>query len=134
MNDKSQQPEVQLPPPLPANVDDWTRYLKAERTLNDQVEDIHRSLIENAEYRRLLLAVRDSQSVEGSMSTDNVFAAILIREKAKSIGSEVADEKIHTIVMALNVVLRRYRVSRKERANTVGGTRVQPEDNNGSDS
>ena len=69
------------------------------------------------------------------MSTDNVFAAIMIRDKAKAIGSEVGDEKIHTIVLALNVVMRRYHVSRKERANTVGGTRVPPEgENNGSDS
>jgi hypothetical protein len=116
-------------PPLPANIDDWTRHIKVERTLNDLVEDIHRILVEKEKYRDLLRAVYDAHAVEGSLAADNVLAAIMIREKAKEIGSEVAKEKLAVINLALGVVLRRYKMSRKQRRNTVAGEEVA--DNNG---
>lgn len=116
-------------PPLPERIEDWERQLKAERTLNDLVEDIHRVLTnENAKYRGYLRAVYDAHAVEGSLAADNILAAMMIREKAKAIGStEVAEEKLAIINLSLNVVLRRYNKSRKQRRNMVHGEEVKPE-------
>jgi hypothetical protein len=122
---------LQPAPPLPANIEDWTRHIKAERTLNDLVEDIHRMLVnESDKYRALLRATYDAHAVEGSLSMDNALVAMMIREKAAVISStEVAAEKLAVINMALGVVLRRYHASRKQRRNTVGGEEVHTENN-----
>jgi hypothetical protein len=118
-------------PPLPENIEDWERHIKSERTLNDLVEDIHRILVnEDPKYRAYLRATYDAHAVEGSLAADNVLAAMIIREKAKEIGStEVAQEKLAIINLALGVVLRRYHASRKQRRNTVGGEEVPSEKN-----
>jgi hypothetical protein len=119
-------------PPLPANIADWTRFLKAERTLNDMVEDIHRVLVnEEEQYRAYLRAVYDAHAVEGSLAADNVLAAMMIRERAKANGvHDVANEKLAIINLALGVVLRRYHASRKQRRNMVQGEEVPPDNNN----
>jgi hypothetical protein len=116
-------------PPLPENIEEWQRHTKAERTLNDLVEDIHRILVNESEtYRAYLRAVYDAHAVEGSLAADNVLAAMIIREKAVEIGSaEVAQEKLAIINLALGVVLRRYHASRKQRRNMVAGEEVSPE-------
>jgi hypothetical protein len=116
-------------PPLPENIDEWERHIKAERTLNDLVEDIHRILVnDDAKYRAYLRAVHDSHAVEGSLSCDNTLAAMILREKAKEIGStEVAEEKLAIINLALGVVLRRYHASRKQRRNMLHGKQVPTE-------
>lgn len=120
-----------LPDQLPSKLEDWHRKLKAERTLNDQVEDIHRMLCEEKDYLAYLYAIYDEQAVEGSLSADNIMAATMIRDRSKKIdGSEVASEKLATIAKALGVVLRRYGASRKERRQTVGGEIVRDRDNN----
>jgi hypothetical protein len=124
-------PEQQLrvAPPLPADIGEWERSIKAERTLNDLVEDIHRILVNESErYRALLRATYDAHAVEGSLAADNILAAMMIREKAKTIGSDVADEKLAIINLSLGVVLRRYKASRKQRRNTVHGEVVPNED------
>jgi hypothetical protein len=115
--------QLRVAPPLPADIDDWTRVIKAERTLNDLVEDIHRTLVNESErYRSLLRATYDAHAVEGSLSADNILAAMMIRDKAKDIGSsEVAEEKLAIINLALGVVLRRYKMSRKQRRHMIHG-------------
>jgi len=92
-------------PALPEKIEDWQRQIGAERTLNDLVEDVHRILVnESPKYREYLRAVYDQHAVELSLAADNVFACIMIREKAKAIGStEVAEEKIGVINLALGV-------------------------------
>jgi hypothetical protein len=121
---------LQVAPPLPADIDEWVRHVKAERTLNDLVEDIHRTLVEDAEYRKLLRATYDAHAVEGSLSMDNAIVAQMIRKKAAEIGStEVAEEKLAIINLALQVVLRRYKASRKQRRNMVAGEVVDTENN-----
>lgn len=123
--------EVKFRSPLPAKIDEWTRYIKLERTLNDYVEDVHRALWdESEEYREFLLAVDDSESVEGSLGADNTMAAQMLRNKADEMNNkEVSKRKLATIIKALNVVMRRYRADRKRRKNTVGGEYVPPESN-----
>jgi hypothetical protein len=95
------------------------------------VEDIHRVLVnEDPKYRALLRATYDAHAVEGSLSMDNALAAMAIRKKAEDTNnSEVAEEKLAVINMALGVVLRRYKASRKQRRNTIGGEEVPPENN-----
>jgi hypothetical protein len=118
-------------PPLPDSIDNWERQVKAERTLNDLIEDIHRILVdENAEYRTYLRAVYDQHAVTGSLSFDNCKACEIIQAKAVDIGSkEVAEEKLAIINLALGVVLRRYKKSRKQRRNMVAGELVKSDDN-----
>jgi hypothetical protein len=123
-----------MPPPLPEKIEEWQRFLKTERTLNDLVEDIHRMLVndeeEGPQYRAYLRAVYDEQAVEGSLAADNTMAAIVIRTKATTLeGNELAHEKAATISKALGVVMRRYHSSRKERRNTLEGELVQNENN-----
>jgi hypothetical protein len=111
------------PSELPATIDDWQRFLKTERTINDYVEDIHRQLVENPQYRSYLYACWDEQAVEGSLSADNTMAAKMIRDKAIELDVEhlLSREKLATISKSLGVVLRRYHSSRKERRQLVGG-------------
>ena len=118
---------------MPTTVTEWVAVRKGapNRTDNDRVEDIHLKLVGNEKYQQYLEAYDDAESVEGTMSIDNVFAAQMIRNKAIEIGdTRIGSLKIRTIVRCLNVVLRRYRLSRKERANMIGGVIVTPNDNN----
>ena len=117
-------------PPLPADIKEWTRFAKQERTLNDLVEDLHVELVEDEKYRALLRAVYDAHAVEGSLAADNVLAAQMIRNLAKERNSEIQKEKLAVINMALGVVLRRYRASRKQRRNMVAGEEVPSENGN----
>lgn len=118
-----------VPKPLPAQLPESReaflakRKIKAVRTLNDQIEDVHLELANDKEYKRFLYAVYDEQAVEGSLSADNVKAAEMLRNKATEVNpdGEVAAQKLATIIKALGVVLRRYEEDRKTRRNTVGG-------------
>lgn len=86
------------------------------KTLNDQVDEIHRRLIDDEKYRALLKATRNADAVEGLVKCDDALAAKMIFEEAKRTGIvEVAQVKIADIVKALRVVLRRYGMSRKQR-------------------
>jgi hypothetical protein len=92
------------------------------------VEDIHLVLIEEEPYRDFLEAVYDEDAVEGSCAIDNAKAAELIRDRAKKMGyEELAKRKLATISKALNVVTRRYKLSRKMRKNMVRGEIVPPD-------
>lgn len=115
--------------PLPATVDDMLarRTNATNRTLNDFVDDIHKVLWSrnNSEYRALLDAVYDEDAVEGSLSIDNAKAAELIRDHAKKAEIDyIANKKLATIVKALTVVLRRYKMTRKERAIRIGDDEI----------
>jgi hypothetical protein len=74
------------------------------------------SLIEDDRYRAFLTAVDNKQAVEGSLVCDDFMAAKMLREQAMKLGYvEVAQAKAATIHKALNVVLRRFGASRKQR-------------------
>ena len=123
-----------LPPALPENPEDWIRQIKHERSLNDLVEDLHNVLKADAEYKALLYGVYDEQCVHGSISADNVIAAKMIQDLAiERKVEEVARQKLATIGKCLNVVLRRYGQSRKQRRQWLGGEYVPPEKDNGSE-
>lgn len=112
------------PPKLPATVADLLagRTSELTKTLNDHVDEVHTILWEQEDYRRLFEAVYDEQATEGSLSADNFLAAIRIRSWASKNGkSYIQNQKLATIVKSLNVVLRRYHISRTERRNMIDG-------------
>lgn len=120
MNQIVQKPQ---PNPLPATVQDLEAMRKVfhQPTLNDRVDAIFVRLWLNDEFRRLLDGVYDEDTVEGSRSADDLFAAIMIRNEAKESDPYVANKKAATISRALKVVAKRYGISRKERAHEVAG-------------
>ena len=123
---------LKMPPALPATLEDWISHLKSRPSINDLVEDVHKMLISGdtgKEYILFLSAVYDEQAIEGSLAADNIEAARMIREKARTIENHLLqNEKLATISKALGVVLRRYHFSRKERRQLVDG-QVVPDNN-----
>lgn len=100
---------------LPASAADLQRKSLRSRTLNDYVEDVFLTLFDtNPDFRALLDAVSNDDSVEGTVRADDYEAARMIRLAAVE-GSPIKAKKLETIRKALNVVLRRYEISRRER-------------------
>ena len=121
-------------PPLPATVEGLIaqRRSPASKTLNDHVEELHLKLWADADYRKALEAVYDEEAVEGSIAADNFVASQMIRARAKDDGNTfVESRKLHTITRALKVVMRRYHISRNERALMIGGRVVKNDDDDG---
>jgi malonyl CoA-acyl carrier protein transacylase len=118
---------------VPATLNDWHRFIKQKRTINDLVEDIHRELLLDEDkselYQSYLSAVFDEEAVEGSLAADNIEAARMIRERAHLDNSEIATKKLATIAKALGIVLRRYHESRQYRRNLVAGEVVSSSNN-----
>jgi hypothetical protein len=120
------------PHPLPITKEELEAHRKVfhQPTLNDVVHEYHIALWDDPQYRRFLDAVYDSDAVEGSLALDNGEAAHMIRERAKLANDDrLATKKKAVIVLALNVVLRRYGISRKERAREVAGQIVDMSNN-----
>jgi hypothetical protein len=116
--------------PLPATVSELMalRKVKFDRTINDRVETLLIDAFGNDQFVEYLKAVGDEEAVEGSLACDNVKAAEFIRDLASKSSKEgmardsvIAEAKLATIVKALNVCLRRYNISRKDRKNMLGG-------------
>jgi hypothetical protein len=84
--------------------------------LIDQVEQVHVSLCSDESYVRLLLAVRNHQSVEGSVRTDRIMAAQRIRDAAMRAGNaDLSAEKLVHIRKLLDAVLHRFGQSPRQR-------------------
>lgn len=120
-----------LPPALPLTAEELVaRMDNPLPVLNDEVRRLHLHLWRDEAYRKLHWAVYDEQAVEGSLACDNTLAATAIRDLARENGDDfVGKEKLATIVKALNRVLRRMHMSRKERRNLVDGEMVPDSDN-----
>jgi hypothetical protein len=121
-----------VPTKLPPTIEELEKYrtIGPVTTLNDHVHGVFKKLYEETDFQRLLKATGDDETVEGSMSTDNVIAAQMVRDYAKKNGPimEIVEAKLHAIVRSLKVVMNRYNMSRKVRARTLGGE-VVPGDN-----
>lgn len=117
---------LKRPPALPAKMEDWTRHLKHKRSILDQVEDIHRILVEHEEkgeqYRSYLDAVYDEHAVEGSLEADDFEAATMIKDYALESGQfpDIAGEKKAVLTKAFRGVLKRYHAERWRRRGEVG--------------
>ena len=114
--------------PLPATRDELLarKTMKRGPSLNDDVDRIHVILWDNPDYQRFLNAVFDSDAVEGSCTADNFEAARMIRSYATENKDfyYVSKKNLTTLVKSMSVVLRRYHMSRHERAMTVQGETV----------
>lgn len=117
------------PFPVPRESKDWVRKFETSRSLNDAVEAHHTKLMNGRlaeKYFKFLDALHDSQAQEGSLAADNFSAVTMIREQARNEGDRlVGEQNLATLNRSLGVVLKRYGLSRKERANTVGGKVVR---------
>ena len=102
-----------------------------DRTINDYVEDVHLELWDNPFYRKALNAVTDASAMEGSVTADNFVAATMIRARANEAGKPraVIDATLQSIVTALQVVMRRYKIARKDRIYLLGGEQYPPNPN-----
>jgi hypothetical protein len=123
-----------IPVNLPSTIQELEKYrtFGPELTLNDHVEVAFKKLWEEQGFRALINATGDDETVEGSMATDNVMAAQMIRNHATNNGqTEITDRKLHAIVRALKVVMNRYNMSRKLRARTLGGEVIPSDEGNG---
>jgi hypothetical protein len=102
---------LRVAPALPeTRTDLLTHYkLKRKRTINDLVEDIVVKMWEEEEFQKLVSAIYDSDAVHGSMADDDVMAAVMIKQVAERDNhTEVASKNLHTIKLAMRVVLRRF--------------------------
>lgn len=93
--------------------------------LNDDIDRLHVILWDNPAYRRFLEGVFDADTVEGSKQADDFEAAAIIREYCKKPENDayayIGQKNKQTLVRHLHVVLRRYHMTRAERAQTVAG-------------
>lgn len=104
-------------PNLPVNAGELQRKSLRSRTINDFVEDVFLKLYDSDEqFRAYLEAVGNEDAVEGLMIADDFMAAQMIRKAAPQ-GSPIETRNLAAIRSALGVVLRRYEISRRERAN-----------------
>lgn len=98
------------------------------RLLNDLVEEVFVTLFDreaHPEYVKLLEAVWDAETVEGSCKADDLEAARYMRVYAAEQGIAVIPEKnLETLSRATNVVLRRYSLTRRLRRGSVGGEQL----------
>jgi hypothetical protein len=118
--------------PLPTAAAEWVRKTDFNRTNNDRVEDLHLKLVNDpkrsAKYLDALRAVTDTEALEGSLAIDNADAARMIRDAATEAGDHViAKLKLKAVVIHLNVVLKRYGMSRAERRQMIDGQHVPSE-------
>jgi hypothetical protein len=110
---------LKVAPPLPATRTDLLAgyKLKRRRNINDLVEEIVVKLWDNdPQFMKLVEPIYDSQAIEGSIDDNYAMAGLIIRDIAKKDKHvEVADQNLHTIKLAMKVVLRRFGISVPER-------------------
>ena len=109
---------LRIPPPLPETRSDLlAQYkLKRKRNINDLVEDIVIKIWEDEDFQKYIEAIYDSEAVTGSKDDDTVMAALMIKQYAEKNGHvEVAAKNLHTVKLAMCVVLRCFNQGRSDR-------------------
>lgn len=103
--------------------------LGKDKVLNDYIEEAFVAMYGEegfSAFTDLLNAVWDQEAVEGSCKADDIEAARLMRDYAREQKIRmIPDKNLETISRSLNVVLRRYQMSRKERRGRVGTSQVE---------
>jgi hypothetical protein len=116
---------------LPSDPSGWVLKSGLKRTLNDEVQMIHEAVINTPKlydkYISFLRPVTDKESSEGWLAFEDIGAAQMIKDYAAANGHpRVASQKLAVISGALDIVLRRFGMSRKQRRFTVDGDVVPP--------
>ena len=83
--------------------------------LADLVEAVFLAIYDDPQFQKYLTATLDADSVEGSMFADDCMATMMLH-KATPEDSPVKDLLLATIRVLLIAVMRRYGISRRERA------------------
>jgi hypothetical protein len=119
--------QIKYPATLPTTVAELEarKSMRSGPNLNDDIDRIHKAMWTNADYRKWHIAIFDAEAVEGSCTADNFEAAAMIRQYATREDFPelhyIGKKNKTTIVKSMNTVLRRYHMSRNERAQTVAG-------------
>lgn len=122
--EKPQQPPRR---PLPAFQEGEVpqNFLKKPVNINDEIQSLVQGLWADQNFQLYLAAVDDTEAVTGSLALDNGKAAEIILEQADKLQNlYVKDLRLATVVRHMNVVLKRHKLDRKTRKNTVGGVVV----------
>jgi len=99
---------------------------KKAETLIDAVDEINEALWEDPIYQSYAMAIYDFEAVEGKMVIDDVLMAIMIRDYAQghvhenSVYIDLQDCKLAHIMKLRNQIMRRYKLSRKQRKSQLG--------------
>jgi hypothetical protein len=90
--------------------------IRRKPTFIDLVEEVFRDIYERERFHQLVQARYNHEAVEGSTALDDFLAASMLRERALEMGIiEVGKAQLNDIKKALNHVMRRYNMSRKQR-------------------
>jgi hypothetical protein len=93
---------------------------KKKSSILEEVQVLVREHWGDEKLREYLEAVKNTNAVTGSVIGDKIFAAALIKEKAKKSGfSAVASAKEAAIARSMQVVLRRVQLSHTQRLSAV---------------
>jgi hypothetical protein len=96
------------------------------------MDRVVRALWENPDFRKWLNACWDSEALEGAKVADDFRAADMIQaycqRKEFPELHYIGRKNLWTIRSSMNVVLRRFGMSRKQRAQTVAGEIVPNDD------
>jgi hypothetical protein len=115
------------PVPLPNTVTELEsrRIISTGPNLNTDMDRVVRALWENPDFRKWLNACWDSEALEGAKVADDFMATEMIREYCQRKDFPelhyIGRKNLWTIRQSMNVVLRRFGMSRKQRAQTVAG-------------
>lgn len=122
--------------PLPQTIEEWDAVRKpGVIKLNDIVDRAHRELLlhpkKSDKYRDHITAAFDEESREGATYIDDVRAAEMLRDHAveNRLPIITAAFPLAAVIKSHNIVLRRYKMSRKERRYMVGEETVPPPSN-----
>ena len=106
------------PTPVPASPTDFIarNLISRPKSLNDAVDGIVIKLMSDEDFIRFLEPAYTEQSVHGDLFLDDAELARMIIGFAE-INNEplVADTKLKGVIRAMNVALRRYNFTRKQR-------------------
>lgn len=118
---------------------DERRTVKHQPSLVDRVERaIKDVLLANEAYLKLVAGISNADSAEGTIMDDNVLAAAMVREAGVDLGDEaLAEETTQAIRRAQSFALRRFNISRNQRAAAIArgdaGTFFKAINGNGAD-
>ena len=104
--------------PLPATRADFMarNIISRPKSLNDAVDNIVVKLLDDERFARFLAPAYPEQSVHGDLFLDDAeLARMIIQEAAENDILLITETKLKGVIRAMNVALRRYSFSRKQR-------------------
>jgi hypothetical protein len=90
----------------------------SSRTLLDMIEGLIRNMVDDdPKFVDLISAYRPEDAIEGSLRADDICAALHLRNRAlEDCHVEISKMNLTELAAKIQIVLRRYGLSRKQRA------------------